>query len=110
MQVTPLRQALFLTCVKWKEAKVKPLHKAGPTNELNNFRPISVLPTSSKIIEKHAHDSLLNFFEEYKLLHSTQSGFRPNHSCETALVYMVDNWLQALDKGHLVGVIFIDFR
>ena len=40
----------------------------------------------------------------------TQSGFRPNHSCETALVYMVDNWLQALDKGHLVGVIFIDFR
>ena len=95
---------------KWKEAKVKPLHKAGPTNELNNFRPISILPTLSKIIEKHAHDSLLKFLEEYKLLHSTQSGFRPNHSCETALVKMIDNWLQALDKGDLVGVIFVDFR
>ena len=68
------------------------------------------MPTLSKIIEKHAHDSLLKFLEEYKLLHSTQSGFRPNHSCETALVKMIDNWLQALDKGDLVGVIFIDFQ
>ena len=95
---------------KWKEAKVKPLHKAGPTNDMNNFRPISILPTLSKIIEKHAHDSLLNFLESHKLLHNTQSGFRPNHSCETALVHMTDMWLQALDRSDMVGVIFIDFR
>lgn len=95
---------------KWKEAKVRPLHKAGPLNDLNNFRPISILPILSKVIEKHAHDSLLSYLESYKLIHNTQSGFRPNHSCETALLYMIDKWLQAIDKGDLVGVIFVDFR
>lgn len=95
---------------KWKEAKVKPLHKSGPSNDLNNFRPISILPVLSKLIEKHAHDSLLSYTEANNLLHGTQSGFRPNHSCETALVHMLDKWLTAIDRGDLVGVIFVDFR
>ena len=95
---------------KWKEAKVKPLHKGGPTNDLNNFRPISILPVLSKLFEKHVHESLLAFLEQYKLLYSTQSGFRPKHSCETALLYMVDKWLKALDRGELVGVVLVDFR
>ena len=94
---------------KWKEAKVKPLHKGGPTNDLNNFRPISILPVLSKLFEKHVHESLLGFLEQYKLLYNTQSGFRPKHSCETALLYMVDKWLKALDRGELVGVILVDF-
>lgn len=42
---------------KWKEAKVAPLHKGGPHEELNNYRPISVLPILSKVLEKHVHDS-----------------------------------------------------
>ena len=91
---------------KWKEAKIKHLHKGGPANDLNNFRPISILPVLSKLFEKHAHDSLMKFLEEYNLLYQTQSGFHPNHSCETALIYMIDKWLKALDKGQLVGVIF----
>ena len=95
---------------KWKEAKVRPLHKAGPVNELNIFIPISILPVLSKVIEKHVRDSLLSFLQSYKLLHNTQSGFRPNHSCETALVHMIDKWLQAIDKSDMVGVIFIDLR
>ena len=95
---------------RWKEAKVKPLHKGGPSNDPNNFRPISILPVLSKLFEKHVHDGLINFLESYKLLHDTQSGFRRNHSCETALIHMVEKWLKALDKGELVGVIFVDFR
>ena len=95
---------------KWKEAKVKPLHKGGPTNDLNNFRPISILPVLSKLFEKHVHESLLSFLEQYKLLYSTQSGFRPSHSCETALLYMTDKLLKALDRGELVGVVLVDFR
>ena len=46
----------------------------------------------------------------YELLHKTQSGFRPNHSCESALLSMVDSWLSALDNDKLVGVLFIDFQ
>ena len=94
----------------WKEAKVKPLHKGGPSKDLNNFRPISILPVLSKLFEKHAFESLMNYLEKYKLLYNTQSGFRPSHSCETALIHMVENWLKALDKGELVGVLLVDFR
>ena len=96
--------------MKWKEAKVKPLHKGGSPKDLNNFRPISILPVLSKLFEKHAFESLMNYLEKYKLLYNTQSGFRPNHSCETALIHMVEKWLKALDKGELVGVLLVDFR
>ena len=76
--------------VKWKEAKVKPLHKGGPSKDLNNFRPISILLVLSKLFEKHAFESLMNYLEKYKLIYSTQTGFRPSHSCETALIHMVE--------------------
>ena len=52
----------------------------------------------------------MNYLEKYKLLYDTQSGFRPNHSCETALIHMVEKWLKALDNGELVGIILVDFR
>ena len=60
----------------WKEAKVKPLFKKGPSTDVNNYRPISILPTLSKLIEKHVHASFTDFLNIFKLLHTTQSGFR----------------------------------
>ena len=47
----------------WKEAKVKPLFKKGPSNDVNNYRPISILPTLSKLIEKHVHTAFTDFFK-----------------------------------------------
>lgn len=52
---------------KWKEAKVTPLHKKGPHEELNNCRPILILPILTKGLEKHVHDSLSDFLHEFKL-------------------------------------------
>ena len=95
---------------KWKEAKVTPLHKNGPLEEVNNFRPISILPVMSKVLEKHVHDSLSEFLQEFNLLHKTQSGFRSKHSCETALVNMIDSWLAGIDSGKMIGVVLVDFK
>ena len=95
---------------KWKEAKVTPLHKNGPHEEVNNYRPVSILPVLSKVLEKHVHESLSDFLHEYNLLHKTQSGFRTQHSCETAFVNMIDSWLNALDNGKMVGVMLVDFK
>ena len=67
-----------------------PLFKSGTKEEFNNYRPISILPVLSKILEKHIHDSLMEFLNYFDLLHATQSGLRPGHSCETALVGMKD--------------------
>ena len=95
---------------KWKEAKVTPLHKGGPKDDINNYRPISILPVISKILEKHVHDSLMAFLTQFQLLHKNQSGFRPNHSCETALSGMLCNWLDSINNGSLIGVVMIDFK
>ena len=68
------------------------------------------LPILSKVLEKHVHDCLSNFLHEYNLLHKTQSGFRSQHSCETALIHMTDSWLNAMDNENMVGVVLIDFK
>ena len=95
---------------KWKEAKVAPLHKNGPREEVNNYRPISILPVLSKVLEKHVHESLSDYLHQHKLLHKTQFGFRAQHSCETALVNMIDLWLNAIDNGQMIGVVLVDFK
>ena len=95
---------------KWKEAKVTPLYKSGLLEEVNNYRLISILPVMSKVLEKHVHDSLSDFLHEFYLLHKTQSGFRSQHSCETALVNMIDSCLNAIDNGKMIGVVLVDFK
>ena len=95
---------------KWKIGKVTPLHKSGCKDDVNNFRPISVLPILSKILEKHVHDSLMDFLINHSLLHETQSGFRPSFSCETALLRIGNKWLNAINDGLMVGVVMIDFK
>ena len=95
---------------KWKEAKVAPLHKNGPREEVNNYRPISILPVLSKVLGKHVHESLSDYLHQHKLLHKTQSGFRAQHSCETALVNMIDIWLNAIDNGKMIEVVLVDFK
>ena len=52
-----------------KVAKVTPLHKGGARNDINNYRPISVLPVFSKIIEKHVASCLLNFLHDNNMLY-----------------------------------------
>ena len=94
---------------KWQETKVPPLHKQGPSDDINNYRPISILPVLSKILERHVSDCLLYYLNKNNL-HITQSGFRSQHSCETALTLMIDSWLEALDNGQMVGLVLVDFK
>ena len=93
-----------------KLAKVFPIHKGGETTDPSNYRPISILPTISKIFEKHVNQHLIGYLNKHKLIHETQSGFRQKHSCQTALVKLVDQWLSCIDKGDIVGTLFVDFR
>ena len=52
----------------------------------------------------------MDFLTSYNLLHKTQSGFRPAHSCETALLNMINKWLDAINNGSTVGAVMIDFK
>ena len=52
----------------------------------------------------------MSYLNKYKLIHECQSGFRHKHSCQRALVKLVDQWINCVDQGDLVGTMFIDFR
>ena len=94
----------------WKEAKVKPLFKSGAKDDVNNHRPISILPTLSKLIEKWVDTQFLEYLNSFDLLHKSQSGFRPRHSTESALTQMVKSCLRTVNVGRLIGCILVDFR
>ena len=69
----------------WKLAKVTPIFKTGSKTDLNNYRPISVIPVVAKIFEKIIYGQLYNL-NINDLLTSCQSGFRSLHSTLTALL------------------------
>ena len=91
--ITLLRNAFHKVIfpASWKRARVNPLHKGGAKADINNHRPISILPTLSKLLEKFIHIKFTNFLNEYDVLHQTQSGFRSKYSTETALTFMTEN-------------------
>ena len=77
-----------------KIAKLNPIHKGGPKHDPSNYRPISILPVLSKVIEKHIAKHLFAFLNKYNVLHTFQSDFRKHHSCNTVLIGLVDKWLK----------------
>ena len=52
----------------------------------------------------------MNYLTKYKLIHEHQSGFRKKHSCQTALVKLIDKWMSCIDKGDFFGTLFLDLR
>ena len=102
---TPVAKILNLSIAtgicpdNFKKAKITPCFKKGDKSDMSNYRPISVLPLLSKLIEKHVAENLKSYLNKYDLLYERQSGFRANHSCETALTAIVDDWLTAIDNG-----------
>ncbi len=89
-----------------KIAKVLPLFKGGDQVNVTNYRPVSVLPVFSKILEKIMYNRLLSFCEKHSILYDYQFGFRANHSTNMALILIVDKILQALKDGHVVLGLF----
>lgn len=94
---------------KLKTAKVYPKLKNGPTTETSSYRPISLLPTFSKIIEKIALNRLLLHLEHNNLLTKYQHGFLKGRSTTTALIQLIENLIDKLEEGHMVTSLYLDF-
>eukprot|EP00794_Sanderia_malayensis_P000814 gene814-110_t len=101
-----LKTSIFPT--EWKAAKVIPTHKSGVHSNPDNYRPISVLPVISKVIEKIVHRQLITYLDKNNLLTKSQFGFRPKLSTEYAATILLDGIRVKVDKGRLVGAIFVD--
>ncbi|KAK3105561.1 hypothetical protein FSP39_000518 [Pinctada imbricata] len=92
-----------------KHARITPIFKKDDTSNPGNYRPISILPTLSKLFEKHIATQIRNFLDNFNILHDDQSGFRSKHSCITALTKITETWLKEIDNGNLIGTVFLDF-
>ena len=95
---------------KLKHAIVTPIYKGKNSDpqEFINYRPISLLPTLSKIIEKVVQSQLYQYMNDNNLITNSQYGFRTNHSTEHAAVEFVDRIAQKMDDGEIPFSIFID--
>ena len=96
---------------EFKSAIVLPLYKKkGETNDMKNYRSISILPAVCKLFEKILAEQLRLYFIINNLFDSNQHGFRSRHSCETALHEIISTCLENLNKKLINLLLFIDFK
>ena len=94
--------------IDFKSGKITPIYKSGPADDLNNYRPITVLSSVSKILEKCVHDQVMNHLESNNLLSVHQFGFRAKRSTELAATSFIDSIRLAMDNGEYTGAVYID--
>ncbi len=82
----------------WKHALVVPILKHGDAADVSNYRPISLLPILSKVLEKTVSTQLVHYLEANKLLSKNQHGFRPKLSTATALTVVTDEIFKNMDS------------
>ena len=93
-----------------KLARVVSIFKAGNPALMSNYRPISVLATFSKIIEKIVYNHLLDFLSKNEALYKFQFGFRPSDSTQHAIITLVDRITGSLDNGNIAVAILLDLK
>lgn len=93
-----------------KVAKVTPIYKTGAKTDPGNYRPISVLPILSKILEKILHKRLENYLNSINFLSERQYGFRSKSNTLTATIDLVTKIKTNIDKKHIVLGIYIDLK
>ncbi|KAJ8714534.1 hypothetical protein PYW07_002759 [Mythimna separata] len=92
----------------FKLAVVHPIHKGGDRNRLNNYRPISILPTLSKLLERLMNNRLVKFLNQNHILSSSQYGFRSGISTNNAVLDLTNTIVTKLDEKQKVIGVFLD--
>ena len=93
---------------KMKIAGVTPIFKVGKKELVTNYRPISILPCLSKILERIMYNRLYLYFDQDKILYGKQFGFRAHHSIDHVLLELVDSIFDSFnERKHSIGI-FLD--
>ena len=87
---------------------IVPIPKGADAAQCSNYRPISLLPLVSTILERIVHNHLLDFLLKHKCLSPLQFGFRPKSSTQEALLCLTHDLIPQLDRGYHVAAVFFD--
>lgn len=101
-----INQGLFPD--QMKIAKVVPLHKKGSTASCDNYRPVSVLPSLSKIFEKYIAEELMDYLAVNRILSERQFGFQKAKSTKHAIMRLVEDVFEGLESSQKTYGIFCD--
>ena len=82
-----------------------PIFESGDQENVDNYRPVSVLNCLSKVCERIVFNALYSFLAREKLLHKLHSGFRHFHPTATSLI---DSMYENMDNGYITGALFLD--
>ena len=94
----------------FKMARVAPIFKSDDRDDLNNYRPISVLPTVARVFERLIYEQLYKYFAENKLLSNEQWGFRSIRSTALALSDCSYTWTLTVDRGDISSAVLLDIE
>ena len=93
-----------------KKAIIHPIHKNGNRNCVDNYRPIAVLPSISKILERIINNRLISYLEGKRLLSPNQFGFRHKTSTSSAVMELTSHIVNKMDSKEKVLSIFLDLK
>lgn len=93
----------------WKQSRIIPLPKKSNPTELSDIRPISILPTLSKVHELILKEQISTFVFDNNIIPPIQSGFRPLHSTTTALMHITDELFKATDQRKISCLVLLDY-
>ena len=93
-----------------KTAIITPIHKSGSRTDPSNYRPISILTTFSKILEKLFLKRVLNFINENNILHENQFGFRQGKSTSVAITHLLSNLINNYNANKKIGMALLDLK
>ena len=93
---------------KLKIANIIPIFKKDDPSLFKNYRPISLLPTISKVLEKQLFIQLYSYFNEKNFLNDNQCGFRGKYSAEYAAIELIDRIVTKMDKNDIPINVFLD--
>nr|CAI5846112.1 unnamed protein product [Callosobruchus analis] len=102
-----LERGYFPSC--WKVAVVTPLPKVHNPKSLNDLRPISLLPILSKVLEQIVYLQICDYLNGHNIIPVHQSGFQKNLSSTTALAYLGDTIIIAIDKNNMSLLVLLPF-
>ena len=91
---------------KLKLADITPIHKKDNRNDKQNYRPVSILPSISKIFEKIIYFQINQYFD--KKLSKFRCGFRKNFNAQHCLIVMIEKWKFSLDKKLSCGALMTE--
>jgi potassium voltage-gated channel Eag-related subfamily H protein 8 len=86
---TTMKNGIFPLCLK--KSTVKLIFKKGTTDDVDNYRPITLVPAMSLILEKIVAKQLVSFLDKHNIINYSQFAFRKNKSTKDAIAFMVDN-------------------